>query len=73
MFSTDIINALPTANGENVTFTLYKNDNPVFKCSTDATGDPITLSPEDDKAIVVDVVNINVMPWSDVNNGTIFY
>ena len=73
VFSTDIINVLPTANGENVTFTLYKNDNPVFKCSTDATGDPITLSPEDDKAIVVDVGNINVMPWSDVNNGTIFY
>ena len=73
VFSTDIINVLPTANGENVTFTLYKNDNPVFKCSTDSTGDPITLSPEDDKTIVVDVGNINVMPWSDVNNGTIFY
>lgn len=59
-------------DGENVTFTLYKNDNPVFKCSTDS-GDPITLSPETDKAIVVDVGNINVMPWSDVNNDTIFY
>ncbi|WP_238312252.1 FimB/Mfa2 family fimbrial subunit [Segatella paludivivens] len=77
VFSTDIINALPTANGENVTFTLYKNDNPIFKSTTDSSGIPITLSPEDDKAIVVDVgkmgVNINVMPWSDVNNGTIFY
>lgn len=77
VFSTDIINALPTANGENVTFTLYKNDNPIFKSNTDSSGDPIILSPEDDKAIVVDVgkmgVNINVMPWSDVNNGTIFY
>ena len=77
VFSTDIINALPTANGENVTFTLYKNDNPIFKSTTDSSGTPITLSPEDDKAIVVDVgkmgVNINVMPWSDVNNGTIFY
>ena len=77
VFSTDIINALPTANGENVTFTLYKNDNPIFKSTTDSSGDPIILSPEDDKAIVVDVgkrgVNINVMPWSDVNNGTIFY
>ncbi|BCS84366.1 FimB/Mfa2 family fimbrial subunit [Prevotella herbatica] len=77
VFSTDIINALPTANGEKVTFTLYKNDNPIFKRTTDSSGDPITLSPEDDKAIVVDVgkmgVNINVMPWSDVNSGTIFY
>ncbi|WP_373277762.1 FimB/Mfa2 family fimbrial subunit [Segatella paludivivens] len=77
VFSTDIINALPTANGENVTFTLYKNDNPIFKSTTDSSGAPITLSPEDDKTIVVDVgkmgVNINVMPWSDVNNGTIFY
>ena len=76
VFSTDIINALPT-NGENVTFTLYKNDNPIFKSNTDSSGAPITLSPEDDKAIVVDVgkmgVNINVMPWSDVNNGTIYY
>ncbi|BCS86739.1 hypothetical protein prwr041_26320 [Prevotella herbatica] len=76
VFSTDIINALPTANGENVTFTLYKNDNPIFKSTTDSSGDPITLSPEDDKVIVVDVgmmgVNLRIMPWSEVNSGIVF-
>ncbi|WP_237072264.1 FimB/Mfa2 family fimbrial subunit [Prevotella herbatica] len=77
VFSTDIINAMPTAEGDSVTFTLYKNDNPIFKRTTDSYGAPITLSPEDDKAIVVDVgvmgVNLRVMPWSEVNSGTVFY
>lgn len=76
VFSTDVINAMPTAEGESVTFTLYKNDNPIFKRTTDSSGAPITLSPEDDKAIVVDVgvmgVNLRVMPWSEVNSGTVF-
>lgn len=77
VFSTDIINAMPTAEGDSVTFTLYKNDNPIFKRTTDSSGVPITLSPEDDKAIVVDVgvmgVSLRVMPWSEVNSGTVFY
>lgn len=79
VFSTDIINALPTIDGERVTLTFYKDGNPIFRRDTDSSGAPITLSPEDDKAIVVDMgqmgasINIKIIPWSDVNNGTVFY
>lgn len=76
-YITDIINALPTLPGETVTFTLYKDGSKIFSSNQDANGNAITLSPEDDKAIVADVgrmgITLNVMPWSEVNNGTIFY
>ncbi|WP_207154263.1 FimB/Mfa2 family fimbrial subunit [Prevotella herbatica] len=76
-FSTDIINAMPTADGEHVTFSLYKDGYPIFTSNSDSDGSLISLQPEDDKVIVVDVgkmgVNLNVIPWSDVNGSTIFY
>lgn len=76
-YTTDIINAMPTAAGEHVIFTLYKEGNRIFSSSSDSEGNPITLSPEDDKAIVVDVgkvgVSLNILPWSDVNGSTVFY
>jgi hypothetical protein len=76
-YITDIINALPTFPGETVTFTLYKDGNRIFSSNKDDAGAAITLTPEDDKAIVVDVghmgISLNIMPWSEVNNGTIFY
>lgn len=76
-YSTDIINAMPTADGEHVTFSLYKDGYPIFTSNSDSDGSLISLQPEDDKTIVVDVGkkgdNLNVIPWSDVNGSTIFY
>ncbi len=75
-YSTDIINAMPTADGEHITFSLYRDGYLIFTSGSDSDGSPISLQPEDDKAIVVDVgkmgVNLNVIPWSDVNGSTVF-
>lgn len=76
-YSTDIINAMPTAQGEHVTFSLYKDGNLIFTTGSDSDGNPIMLLPEDDKAIVVDMgigmgIRLNIIPWSDVNGSTVF-
>ncbi len=75
-YSTDIINAMPTADGDHVTFSLYRDGYLIFTSGSDSDGSPISLKPEDDKVIVVDVgkmgVNLNIIPWSDVNGSTVF-
>jgi Protein of unknown function (DUF1812). len=73
-YSTDVINAMPTADGEHVTFCLYKDGKLILIKDSDSDGNPISLLPEDDKAIVVNIskMNLNIIPWSDVNGSTVF-
>jgi hypothetical protein len=74
-YSTDIINAMPTANGEHVTLCLYKDGKQILTRDSDSDGNPISLLPGDDKAIVVNLdkgFSLNIIPWSEVTGSTIF-
>ena len=76
-YTSDVVNTLPTKDGEYVTVLMYKDGTLLWQTSTDADGNKVTLAAEDDKAFVIDVQKIyillQVMPWIDYQQSMVVY
>ncbi len=70
------VNVLPTKNGEYVTVSVYEDGNLLLSVAKDVNGHPVALSAGDDKCILIDVnavkCFIEVMPWNDNGQSTVF-
>jgi hypothetical protein len=76
-YTSDVVNTLPTKDGEYVTVLMYKDGALLWQTSTDADGNKVTLAAEDDKVFVIDVQKIDillqVMPWIDYQQSMVVY
>jgi hypothetical protein len=77
VYTSEAVNTLPTKKDEYVTVQIYKDGTLLWKTSTDANGNKVTLAAEDDNVFVIDVQKIDivmqVMPWIDYEQSTVIY
>jgi len=71
----EAINTLPTKTGEKVTILVYKGSDLIGQVSEDNNGNDITLSPGDDKSIVIDLLGMSLQTnsWNQYAQKTEIY
>jgi|WetSurMetagenome_2_1015567.scaffolds.fasta_scaffold150294_2 hypothetical protein len=77
IYTSKVVNTLPTKTDEYVTVLIYKDGTLLWKTSTDANGNKVTLAAEDDTCFVIDVqkigIGMQVMSWNDYQQSTVIY